>query len=59
MITTSPELSDFEDESETNNKYGLLNHFDSLASGKRENAYLCLFVLSCLDFEIKKHKRNK
>ena len=26
----SPELSDFEDESETNNKYELLNHFDSL-----------------------------
>ena len=26
----SPELSDFEDELETNNKYELLNHFDSL-----------------------------
>ena len=26
----SPELSDFEDESETNNKYESLNHFDSL-----------------------------
>ena len=26
----SPELSDFEDESETNNKYELLNHFNSL-----------------------------
>ena len=28
-------------------------------SGKLKNAYLCLIVLSCLNFENKKHKQNK
>ena len=44
----------------THNKF-LSDSHQAGASGKLENAYSCLIVLSCLNFEKKKkkHKQNK